>query len=107
MNRRNQTIAALVASLGVVAALGGCDVDKTQEAEAPDVDVTAEGGQLPEYDVETADVDVETSQETVPVPDVDVQTREETVPVPDVDVKMPDEPAEDDDAPASEDPPRN
>ena len=36
----------------------GCRVRQTEEGEMPDVDVSAEGGKLPEYDVDAADVDV-------------------------------------------------
>ena len=48
----------------------GCDVDKTQEGEMPDVDV--EGGQLPKYDVDAPDVDIGTQKKTVTVPDIDI-----------------------------------
>ena len=72
-------------------ALWGCDVEKEQEGEMPDVDVETEGGQLPEYDVKTPDVDVGTETKEVPVPDVDVTTEEEEITVPTVDVEMPDE----------------
>ncbi len=54
------------ASLGLAA----CDVDQTQEGELPDVEV--EGGNLPEFDVETADVEIGTEEVTVDVPTVDV-----------------------------------
>ena len=92
MKSLNRTTAALLLALGASAiALGGCQAEQTQEGELPDVDVTAEGGQLPEYDVETADVDV--------------GTREETVTVPDIDVTMPDEQPTTDEPPR-EDPPR-
>jgi hypothetical protein len=50
----------------------GCRVRQTEEGEMPDVDVQAEGGKLPEYDVDAADVDVKTEERTVKVPDVDV-----------------------------------
>lgn len=50
--------------------LAACDVDQTKEAELPEVEV--KGGQMPEFDVETADVDVGTKTTTVEVPDVDV-----------------------------------
>jgi len=62
----------LTASLALPFAIGlaACDVDQTQEGELPDVDVR--GGQMPEYDVETADVDVGTEEKTIEVPDVDV-----------------------------------
>jgi hypothetical protein len=51
-------------------ALAACDVDQTKEAELPEVEV--KGGQAPEFDVETADVDVGTKTTTVEVPTVDV-----------------------------------
>ena len=50
--------------------LAACDVDQTEEGELPEVSV--EGGNMPEYDVETADVDVGTETRTVEVPDVDI-----------------------------------
>jgi hypothetical protein len=70
----------------------GCEVQKTQEGEMPKVKV--EGGQVPKYEVKTADVDVGTTTKTVTVPDVDIKTKETTVKVPDVNVTMPkDKPA--------------
>ena len=65
--------AVVVAALGMAA----CDVDQTEEGSLPDVDVSAEGGNMPEYDVETADVDVGTKEKTVEVPDVDVTMPDE------------------------------
>jgi hypothetical protein len=50
--------------------LAACDVDQTKEGEMPEV--TVEGGQMPEYDVETAEVEVGTKETTVEVPDVEV-----------------------------------
>jgi hypothetical protein len=61
-------ITSLIAPLAI--GLAACDVDQTQEGEMPEVVVT--GGQMPEYDVETADVDVGTEEKTVEVPDVDI-----------------------------------
>lgn len=58
-------------------ALSGCDVEQTEEGEAPDVDVEAEGGNLPEYDVDAPDVDVGTEERTITVPDVEVNPPEE------------------------------
>lgn len=46
------------------------EVEKTQEGRMPDVDVDVEGGNLPEYDVDAPDVDVE--RKTVEVPTIDV-----------------------------------
>ena len=61
--------AAMLASCFVIAA---CDVDQTKEAELPDVDVNASGGQAPEFDVDAATVNVGTENKTVQVPTVDV-----------------------------------
>lgn len=60
----------LMALLSVLAT--GCRVRQTEEGEMPDVDVTTEGGNMPEYDVDAADVDVKTEKREVTVPDVDV-----------------------------------
>lgn len=62
----------IVATLTLPLAIGlaACDVDQTKEAELPEVEVT--GGQVPEFDVETADVDIGMEEKTVEVPDVDV-----------------------------------
>ena len=89
MKSLNRTAALLLALGASAIALGGCQAEQTQEGELPDVDVTAEGGQLPEYEVETADVEV--------------GTREETVTVPDIDVTMPDEQPKQEEPPPRED----
>ncbi len=61
-------IAAVIASLGLAA----CDVDQTREAEAPSIDVDADSGQLPRYDVDGPEINVGTENVIVEVPDVDV-----------------------------------
>lgn len=61
---------ALIAGSGLALTLAACDVDQTKEGEAPDVNVDA--GQLPEYDVAPANVDVTTGTKTVEVPTMDV-----------------------------------
>lgn len=68
-----------------------CDVKQTKETELPDVDVSVDEGQLPEFDVEWADIDVGTRTKTVEVPKVVVVMEEVEVEVPYVDVDMPDE----------------
>ena len=79
-------------------ALAGCEVEKTEEGEMPQVDV--EGGNLPEYEInkteegEMPDVDVEGGnlpQYDVEGPDVDIGTTTKEVEVPTVDVDMPDD----------------
>jgi len=103
MKRINKTNLLRIGMLGI--ALGGivlvgCDVDKTQEGEMPDVDVNADAGKLPEIEVTeegempTVDVDVEGGKlpaYDVDTADIDVGTRKVEVTVPDVDVDMPDD----------------
>ena len=78
-------IAALV--LLVLLATGILSVDQTREAQLPDVDVSAEGGQAPAFDVDAKEVVVGTKEANVSVPDVDVDTKETTVDVPVVGTK--------------------
>ena len=67
----------LVLALFASVATGACRVRQTEEGKMPDVDVSAEGGKVPEYDVDAADVDVKAGTETreieVPTVDVDVE----------------------------------
>ncbi len=58
-------------------ALSACDVEKTQEGEMPEVEVTSEGGQLPEYDVETAEVEMGTETRTIEVPTAEIKSADE------------------------------
>jgi hypothetical protein len=62
-------ITSLFAPLAI--GLAACDVDQTKEAELPDVEV--KGGQVPEFDVDTAEVEVGTKKTEIEVPDVDVK----------------------------------
>lgn len=59
--------------------LSSCDVDKTAAGELPDVDVdvSAEAGKLPEYEVRGPDVQTGTKTIEVEVPTVDVDIPEE------------------------------
>lgn len=66
-------IAALFMVPALAFGLSACSVEQTEEGEMPEV----EGGQLPEYDVDAADVDVGTDTSTVVVPDVDVTAPED------------------------------
>lgn len=63
----------LVLALLVSVATGACRVKQTEEGEMPDVDVSTEGGKMPEYDVDAADVDVSTEERTIEVPTVSVE----------------------------------
>jgi hypothetical protein len=81
------------ATLFTLGLLSGCDIDKTESGELPevDIDVDAEAGELPEYDVDWVDVDVRTTTRTVEVPKVRVEMVEEQVEVPVVDMDWPDD----------------
>lgn len=56
------------------------DVDQTQEAKLPDVNVEVKGGQVPKFDVETGKVEITKEKATVPVPEVKIEEKEVTVP---------------------------
>lgn len=65
-------ITLLLAAAGGLA-LGACDVDQTKNAQLPEVDVNVSGGQAPEFEVTTPEVNVGMENRTVQVPDVDVK----------------------------------
>lgn len=81
--------AFMVAALVTAGAYYFVDIEQTQEAKLPDVDVTVEGGQAPDFDVETGSVEFGTKEKDVVVPKVGWS--EEKVTVPTIDV----EPAQD------------
>jgi hypothetical protein len=56
-------------------AFTACEVRKKEDGEMPKVSV--EGGKVPKYDVEPADVKIEQKQKTITVPDVDIVTPSE------------------------------
>lgn len=69
----------------------GCEIEKTRDGEMPDVDVQvdADTGQLPAYDIEGPDIDVGTRTTTIEVPKVVVVMEEEEVEVPYIDIDGP------------------
>ncbi|MDO9489931.1 MAG: hypothetical protein Q7J32_16270 [Sphingomonadaceae bacterium] len=80
-------ILVVVAVLAVLAyALGLFNVDASGDLKAPDVDVAVEGGEMPDVQVETADIDIGSTTETVEVPEVNVTTEEQEIRLPTVDV---------------------
>lgn len=62
----------MLIAAGAVATLGlaACDVEQTEEGALPDVQV--EGGNMPEFDVDAAPVEITTEEQTVDVPVVNV-----------------------------------
>ncbi len=66
------TIIAVIAAVALVAfGIYFVDVDQTEEARLPDVDVSVEGGNAPEFDVDTGEISVGETQVTVPTLDVE------------------------------------
>lgn len=59
-------------------------VTQTQEGALPTVEVNAEGGAMPSFDADVADINVDTKETTVEVPTVEVNTKNTTVEVPTV-----------------------
>lgn len=66
--------------------LTGCEVQKTQDAKMPEVNVDVTEGQAPKYEVTPPKVDVGTTTTEVKVPQVDVTTETKQVEVPKVEV---------------------
>ena len=71
-------------SLALLFAVGGllsaCDVEQTEQARLPDVDMEVEDtGNLPEYDVDTPEVELDTETVEVQVPEVEIQSDNEVV----------------------------
>lgn len=110
----NKFIAGGVLPLFLAFGLAACDVEQTEEGDAPDVDIEAESGELPEYeqteegrlpdvdvnveegklpkyDIDAPDVNVSLQKRTVTVPKVIVVTEEEEVTVPHIDIDFPNE----------------
>ena len=58
----------------LVAFMGACTADVEDPGEAPEINV--EGGEMPEVDVDPANVEISTDTQTVVVPDVDVEATE-------------------------------
>lgn len=71
-------IFAAIAAVAVLAfAIFMIDIDQTEETRLPDVNVSVEGGQLPEFKADVGDIDTGTKEVTVTVPTVDIQSPEE------------------------------
>lgn len=70
-------IGAIVALAVLAFGVYMVDIDMTEEARLPDVDVSVEGGNMPEVDAEVGDIDVGSEEVTVTVPTIDVESPEE------------------------------
>lgn len=77
----------VIAGLALLAQLTGLiDIDTTGRLQAPAVNVSVRGGELPNVQVETAKVKVGTTEKTVKLPEVDIDTQERNVELPKVNV---------------------
>lgn len=76
MDKGGRTILIILVVLIVLAfiayALGLFNVDSSGEVEMPEVDVSAEGGEVPDVQVETGDIDVGSEEVEMEVPTLDV-----------------------------------
>ena len=61
---------ARIFALAALLPLAACEVEQTEEGELPE----AEDFNMPEYEVEGPDVDINRDTTTVVVPDVDINT---------------------------------
>ena len=88
-----KTAATVIGAVAIVAlAIFGfymVDIDQTQEARLPDVDVSVEGGQMPAFDAKVGSVNITEEEVTVEVPKVDVTMEEERVTVPGIEINPP------------------
>ncbi|MEQ6247855.1 hypothetical protein ABMC89_03090 [Sulfitobacter sp. HNIBRBA3233] len=87
-----------VAGIVVVALVAGAaiymvDIDQTEEASLPEVNVSVEEGNMPEFDAEVGSVGLTEEEVTVETPDVDVDVsmEESTVTVPGIEVTPPED----------------
>ncbi|WP_299374042.1 hypothetical protein [uncultured Tateyamaria sp.] len=70
-------IGAVVAVAAIAFGTYMIDIDQTEEARLPDVDVSVEGGNLPEFEADVGDIEVGSEEVTMTVPTIDVQSPEE------------------------------
>ena len=66
---RSRILGAMLAPFFAIG-LAACTVEQTEEGEAPEIDP----GELPEYDVQPADVDVEWDTTRVRTPSLEIET---------------------------------
>lgn len=78
---------AIIAGVAAVAIIGVAglylvDVDQTQEARLPDVDVSVAEGQMPKFDMDVADVNLQVNDSEIKVPTMGVETETHEIEVP-------------------------
>ncbi len=70
-------LAVVVVALVVGFGFYMVDIDQTEEARLPDVDVSVEGGNLPKFDADVGSVNIGQDEVTVTVPTLEVTPPEE------------------------------
>ncbi len=92
--RGGRTILIIIVVIALIAAvtfaMGLWNLDSSGSLKAPEVKVSAEGGEVPNVDLNTGSIDVGTKTETVKVPEVDVSTHDTDIKLPTIDVKKAD-----------------
>ncbi len=89
MKSTTAIIGGAAAAVVIAAGIYMIDIDQTQETRMPDVDVSVNGGQLPEFEAEVGSVSVEQEDVTVDVPDVEVTMEEKRLTVPSLEINPP------------------
>lgn len=84
-------IGGVIAVVVIAAAVYLIDIDQTEEGSLPDVDVSVEGGNMPEFDADVGSVELTEEEVTVEVPKVEVTTEEETMTVPGINITAPED----------------
>ncbi|KQB96059.1 hypothetical protein AL073_12435 [Loktanella sp. 1ANDIMAR09] len=70
-------LAVVVAAVAIGFGIYMVDINQTEEASLPDVDVTVEEGNMPEFSAEVGDIETGTEEITLEVPTVDIESPEE------------------------------
>lgn len=70
-------LAVVVAAVAIGFGIFMVDIDQTEEASLPDVDVSVEGGNMAEFDAEVGDIETGTEEITMEVPTVEFESPEE------------------------------
>lgn len=83
-------ITGAVATIAIVGAgMYMVDIDQTQEAALPEVEINVEAGQLPKFDAEVGSIQMTEEEVTMEVPNVEITMEEETVTVPGIEITPP------------------
>lgn len=70
-------IAVVVAAVAIGFGVYMVDIDQTEEASLPDVELSVEGGNMPAFDAEVGDIETGTEEVTMEVPTIEIESPEE------------------------------